>query len=126
MHAESRVIRRLKVELERRGVSATGFHVLVLLTSARGQLELRTLRNRLGVSKATASEVLGTLEAHDLAQRERLPHNRRAALVTITGAGAELVEDLFPEHSGRVSAAFAGLDDSEKRALTSLCRKLAA
>lgn len=126
MKAEVRVLRRLRVELARRGISATGFHILVLLTSAGGRLELRTLRARLGLSKATVSETLGTLEERGLVERRRLPTNRRAAVVIQAEAGRRVVEELFPEHSGRVSEAFAGLDEDEKRELTSLCRKLAA
>ena len=47
-----------------RGVSAAGFSVLVVLTTAGGgSLELQTLRRRLGWSKANATEVTATLEA---------------------------------------------------------------
>jgi DNA-binding MarR family transcriptional regulator len=46
--------------------------------------------------------------------------------VTITEHGEELVERLFPEHAERVARAFSPLDDTEKRTLAELCRKLAA
>ena len=38
----------------------------------------------------------------------------------------DLVERVFPEHSNRVTRAFGALDESEKRSLAELCRKLAA
>ena len=62
VRAQANLTRRLAADLERIGVSATGFTMLVLLTSAGGRLELRAMRRRLGASKATATEVLDTLE----------------------------------------------------------------
>jgi MarR family 2-MHQ and catechol resistance regulon transcriptional repressor len=126
LRAEATVRRRLAAELEREGVSATGFSVLVVLVTAGGELELRTLRARLRTSKANATEVVTTLEARGLVTRRRLPSDRRAASVAVTARGAELVERLFPEHTRRVADAFAMLDDGEKRSLASICRKLAA
>jgi MarR family transcriptional regulator, 2-MHQ and catechol-resistance regulon repressor len=126
LRAEAAVRRRLSADLEREGLSAAGFSVLVVLVTAGGELELRTLRRRLSPSKANATEIVGTLENRGLVERRRLPHDRRAAAVAITARGDELVDRLFPEHSARVALAFAPLDDGEKRVLAELCRKLAA
>ena len=46
LRAESSVRRRLSADLEREGLSATGFSTLVILTTAGGELELRVLRAR--------------------------------------------------------------------------------
>ena len=124
--AEASVRRRLTADLEREGLSGSGFSVLVVLATAGGELELRTLRHRLRTSKANATEIVGTLVARDLVVRTRLPHDRRAASVALTDRGREIVDRLFPEHTERVSAAFSALDEEEKRSLAQLCRKLAA
>lgn len=126
VRAEASVRRSLAAALEREGLSAAGFSALVVLTTAGGELELRTLRRRMGWSKANATEVTGTLEARSLVVRRRHPSDRRAVLVTLTAAGAELVHRLFPDHAERVSATFAALDEHEKRSLAQICRKLAA
>jgi MarR family 2-MHQ and catechol resistance regulon transcriptional repressor len=126
LRAEASVRRRLSADLEREGLSATGFSVLVVLTVAGGELVLRVLRARLRTSKANATEVVTTLEGRGLVARRRLPNDRRAAAVAITPRGAEIVDRLFPEHSERVAQAFAVLDESEKRSLAQICRKLAA
>ena len=126
LRAEAAVRRRLSADLEREGLSAAGFSVLVVLTTAGGELELRTLRRRLGTSKANATEVVGTLANRGLVTRARLSSDRRAVSVATTALGAELVDRLFPEHAERVAATFAALDESEKRMLAELCRKLAA
>ncbi len=124
VRAETRVTRRLGAELERRGLSATGFSMLVVVASAGGILGLRTLRLRLGVSKANASEVTATLEARGLVRRERSERDGRAVDVSLTPFGRRLVEDLFPAHARRVRDVFTPLDDEEKRELAKLCRKL--
>src|SRR3954452_15611298 len=126
LRAEAAVRRRLSSDLEREGLSAAGFSVLVVLVTAGGELELRTLRRRLRTSKANATEIVDTLARRGLGGRRRLEHDRRAAVVGITAQGEELVQRLFPEHATRVALTFAPLDDAEKRTLAELCRKLAA
>jgi|SRR5919201_4623929 DNA-binding MarR family transcriptional regulator len=124
VRAETRLTRRLATELERLGVSATGFSMLVVLQSAGGALELRVLRQRLGISKANATEVTGTLAIRGLIRRERSRRDRRALVVSITAAGEGLLQQAFPGHASRVRHAFEALDEAEKRELTRLCRKL--
>jgi MarR family transcriptional regulator, 2-MHQ and catechol-resistance regulon repressor len=126
LRAETAVRRRLAADLEREGISAAGFSVLVVLTTAGGALELKTVRRRLGWSKANATEVTATLSGRGLVQRRRTPADRRVVVVELTSAGDELVERLFPEHAARVARAFGALDEREKRSFTELCRKLAA
>ena len=96
LRAEASVRRRLTADLEREGVSATGFSVLVVLTTAGGELELRTLRTRLRTSKANATEVVTTLESRGLVARRRMASDRRAATVAVTERGQELVRPAVP------------------------------
>ena len=126
LQAETSVRRVLASELEREGVSAAGFSALVVLTTAGGELGLRTLRRRLDWSKANATEVTLTLESRGLVTRRRLASDRRATAVHLTPDGQALVERLFPGHADRVTSAFASLDEDEKRSLALICRKLAA
>ena len=126
LRAEAAVRRRIAAELSREGVTAAGFSVLVVLTTAGGTLELKTLRRRLGWSKANATEVTATLAARHLVLRRRAPEDRRIVVVDLSASGRELVERLFPAHAARVTRAFGALDEGEKRSLAELCRKLAA
>lgn len=126
LRAEASVRRRLSADLEREGLSGSAFSILVVLRTAGGELEMRTLRTRLRLSKATLSEVVSTLQSRGLVARRRLGADRRTASVALTQTGATIVERLFPEHSRRVADAFAVLDEDEKRSLASICRKLAA
>jgi MarR family transcriptional regulator, 2-MHQ and catechol-resistance regulon repressor len=126
LRAEATVRKRVAAELSREGVTPAGFSVLVVLTTAGGSAELKTLRRRLGWSKANATEVTATLQERGLVRRRRDRSDRRLVVVDLTYSGRELVERLFPEHSDRVTRAFGALDETEKRSLAELCRKLAA
>jgi MarR family transcriptional regulator, 2-MHQ and catechol-resistance regulon repressor len=126
LRAEAAVRRRLTADLEREGLSGSGFSVLVVLVTAGGELELRTLRRRLATSKANATEIVQTLVRRGYVVRERSQLDRRALCVRITPLGHELVDRLFPEHASRVASTFGALDDEEKRTFAELCRKLAA
>jgi len=126
LRAEASVRRRLALDLERESLSPTGFFVLVVLQTAGGELELRALRRRLQTSKANATEVIDTLVARGLVTRRRRAEDRRTVAVRTTPLGAEVVDRLFPEHTAQVEAAFAALDEDEKRSLATICRKLAA
>src|SRR3954464_1612361 len=106
MRAEAHVRREVAAELQRAGLSTGAFSVLVVLTTAGGELELRTLRRRLGWSKANTTEVTAALEQEGLVTRRRLPADRRAMSVALTASGAELVQHVFPSHADRVSEAF--------------------
>ena len=99
LRAEASVRRRLSADLEREGLSATGFSVLVILTTAGGELELRVLRARLRTSKANATEVVTTLEPRGLVDRRRLVSRPPRRAVAITPHGREMVDRLFPEHT---------------------------
>jgi MarR family 2-MHQ and catechol resistance regulon transcriptional repressor len=126
VRAEAHVRRSVAAELQRSGLSTGPFSVLVVLTTAGGELELRTLRRRLGWSKANATEVTAALEDKGLVARRRLASDRRTMSVAITAAGAEMVQRVFPDHADQVRRAFSALDEDEKRSLASICRKLAA
>jgi DNA-binding MarR family transcriptional regulator len=124
VRAESRLTRHLGNDLERHGLSVTGFSILVVLESAGGSLELRTLRQRLGISKANASEVVATLAARGLVDRRRSLRDARALTLWLTPAGERTLLEVFPAHAGRVRDAFVPLETEEKRELARLCRKL--
>ncbi len=126
VRAETAMRRAVAAELDRERLSPAGFSALVVLTTAGGELELRTLRRRLGWSKPNATEVTATLESRGFVSRARHPRDGRAVVIGLTAAGEDLVERAFPAHTRRVTAAFATLDETEKRSLAELCRKLAA
>src|SRR6195952_3807334 len=82
LRAEASVRRRLSADLEREGLSASGFSVLIVLTTAGGALGVRALRLRGRAKKGSGAGSPGTPEARGPVGRPRLAHARRAAAVT--------------------------------------------
>ena len=61
-----------------------------------GSAETRIIAEESGVSKATLSGVLNTLEKRGLVVRERAANDGRLVLVTLTPAGRRMIKQLFP------------------------------
>ena len=62
-----------------------------------GSAETRIIAEESGVSKATLSGVLNTLEKRGLVVRERAENDGRLVLVTLTPAGRRMIKQLFPK-----------------------------
>jgi MarR family transcriptional regulator, 2-MHQ and catechol-resistance regulon repressor len=128
LETHRRITRALDGALEaRHALNMSALELLGRLAAApERRMRLSALAADCGLSLSRVSRIVDTLERRGLVARHRLEHDRRAAAVTITAHGEELVQRLFPEHAERVAAAFSPLDDAEKRTLAELCRKLAA
>src|SRR4051794_41958203 len=100
MRAEAHVRREVAAELARAGLSTGAFSVLVVLTTAGGELELRTLRRRLGWSKANATEVTAALERQGLVVRRGRLRDRPAVTGGPGARGGGPGEGGFPAPAG--------------------------
>ena len=123
LRAESAVRRRLASDLEREGLSATGFSALVVLTTAGGELELRALRPRAIVlsGRRASLDALGRLVYAARASeqlvdvfdyRGALP-DTGASTVARLGAAPVQARDQLLE---RLNADTTGLTSSTRRA----------
>lgn len=79
-----------------RGLTPTQGQLLATLAATAGGLRLRALAEALGVTPATASEAVATLERKRLVSKARESDDARALVVTLTAAGRR--------EAGRVSA----------------------
>lgn len=70
--------------------------VVLWVTWIWGGAETRVVAAETGVSKATLSGVLSTLEKRGLLQRSKSPEDGRLVLVELTPAGRKLIKQLFP------------------------------
>jgi DNA-binding MarR family transcriptional regulator len=89
-----------------------------------GEAETRMIAEESGVSKATLSGVLNTLEKRGLAQRKRSEGDGRLVLVTLTPAGTRLIKKLFPEINKREQAAVSGLTLRQQEMTADFLRQL--
>jgi DNA-binding MarR family transcriptional regulator len=112
------------------GVSQGRFTVLMLLLDkpnlASQRLSPADLADQAGVTRATMTGLVDTLERDGLVVRQPAPDDRRMQLVELTPRGIEFISSMLPEHFRRISVLMSALSESERRSLVRLLGKIAA
>jgi DNA-binding MarR family transcriptional regulator len=88
--------------------------------------ETREIAGEAGISKATLTGVLSTLEKRGLAMRSRSADDGRLVLVTLTPAGEKLMADLFPKFNKQEVEVVAPLGQGQRVALADMLRAITA
>jgi len=107
-------------------LTAPEVDMLIPLRHATEPVIARSLAERLGLSRAGVSKTLGKLERRGFIARTPNPADRRAALVTITAAGAQAVDELFPRQLAAEVELLAGLGEDRQWVLKALARLVEA
>jgi DNA-binding MarR family transcriptional regulator len=105
------------------GLSFTAFTVMWVLW-VWGEMETRELAVDAGITKATLSGVVGTLERRDLVVRRRVAGDGRLVRVAATRTGDALMASLFARFNEGEARIVAALDADESRQLARLLRKV--
>lgn len=87
-----------------------------------GSAETRIIAEETGVSKATLSGVLTTLEKRGLVTRSKSEDDGRLVLVVLTPTGRRLIKRLFPRINGEETLATRLLPDGSKEDTAELLR----
>ncbi len=105
------------------GLTWAGFRVLFSLWVEPGSPPAR-LATLSGVSRATISSVLNTLERNGLVHRTKQSSDRRVVTVAITPKGERAVRDTFLAQHRRERAWIEGLEPEELATLNAILRGL--
>ena len=109
----------------RHNVSQGRFTVLMLLSrSWESPSTPASLAEEAGVTRATMTGLIDTLEKDGLVVREPDAHDRRTTHVRITLNGQEFLGSMLPDHFERVSAMMQTLTKSECNQLVQLLQKI--
>lgn len=116
-------------EIDRRrrtlaNLSASGFEALAVLDGADGPLTGTDIANHLLVTTASITSLLDTLTRRGYIERQPHPHDRRKTLISITGAGRELVDAMLPTVHTAATQFLDGLTAGELEALITACTHL--
>ncbi|WP_052862901.1 MarR family winged helix-turn-helix transcriptional regulator [Streptomyces niger] len=103
-------------------LTAPELDVLVPLRYADEPSIARRLAANMGVSRAGMSKALAKLEKRGFIERVPNPADRRAALVTVTPAGEEAIDALFPRQLAVEAELLAGLGEDRDRVVTAMSR----
>ncbi|QMT20801.1 MarR family transcriptional regulator [Bacillus velezensis] len=124
-----RSAQQLRVKMEKEVLSAhklswTAFSILYDLCEWE-TLDTRRIAALSGITAATASNVMNTLEKKGLCSRQTNKRDRRLVFVSITDEGRKVIEDLYPDfHQGEIELT-ACLDKQEQKTLSALLQKIA-
>ncbi|MEU4896888.1 MarR family transcriptional regulator [Streptomyces sp. NPDC044780] len=101
-------------------LTAPEVDVLVQLRHADDPVIARRLAESLGCSRAAVSKTLAKLEKRGYVERRPSPADRRAALVTATPAGCEVIDAMFPRQLAVEAELLAGLGEDRERVVEAL------
>ncbi len=125
MRASHVLRRRMREVLQPYELSPHQARGLGVIRSAGGEgLRLGVLAERLRVAPRSVTELVDALVAKGLVERVPDPADRRAVVVRVTGAGAELSELVHAERSAQLRAWAANLEADDREQLVRLLRQL--
>lgn len=111
--------------LKRLGILQARLRLLVELSlSEKDGLAPRALADKLGVSRATITQLLDVLERDGFIERRPSKLDRRSLNVQVSPRGRALVAKVMPERLRRVEQFMSALTAGEKKQLTALLVRL--
>lgn len=121
--AQSAVAAHARADFNRHGLTGAEFGAMEALFH-KGPLLLGEVQKKILLSSGGITYVIDRLEARGLVERQRCPTDRRASYAALTAEGAQLMEEIFPQHAARIEGALSGLTAEEQREASALLRKL--
>jgi DNA-binding MarR family transcriptional regulator len=89
-------------------------------------MESHRIAHLSGLSRASVSSAVNTLERDGMVGRSRESADRRLVTVSLTGRGHDLVRDAYEGQHGQEQVLFAGLEEEEVVTLTSMLERVLA
>lgn len=130
LRAADEVYRQSECFFNANDLSSGRFTVLMLLyDKVAGEPIPQTpadLAEKAGVTRATMTGLVDTLERDGLVRREHDSGDRRMMLVHMTPKGVGAIEGILPAHFRRMAALIAPLTEHERKTLVRLLDKVAS
>ncbi len=118
----------LELHLQSRYEISTGRFALLMILDRHPELELTPsdLAERAGVTRATVTGLLDSLEKNGFLARHSHARDRRRVTVELTEAGRRFIRDTLPDHAVRLAGVTRFLSEVERQQLLGLLEKIAA
>ena len=124
-HTRDMLVEEIDRALALHKISHGRFFVMMLLNRALGEsCTLASLAREAGVTRATMTGVIDTLENEGLAERQEDPRDRRFTHVSLTDKGRNKLIAMLPDCFQCISKIMSPLDHSERQELVRLLQKL--
>ncbi|WP_240339717.1 MarR family transcriptional regulator [Halobacillus ihumii] len=114
---------KIREAIQKHDLNPTEFAVLELLYH-KGDQPIQRIGKKILLASGSVTYVVDKLEGKELLQRIRCPEDRRVIYARITDKGNNLMDDIFPQHARDVQHIFEELDETEKKTLISLLKRL--
>lgn len=98
---------------------------MLAVLDSHGEMTQARLAEKLDIRAASASELIGKMEADGLIDRTPDADDGRAYILKLTDAGKEAAAEVVAERREQDQRLFSALSDEEKEQLTALLDKLA-
>jgi DNA-binding MarR family transcriptional regulator len=118
--ASNRMARHVESSVHRpRNLTTAGFRILFTIWSC-GPLEAHRIALLAGLSRASVSSVVNTLERDGHVVRSREQDDRRLVTVSLTGSGSDLVRDAYAGQHEVEQSIFGSMSAVERSTFTRL------
>lgn len=130
LRAGDEAFRAVETHLAQHDITQGRFGVLMALWGndrrgeSRSPLSPASLAERTGVTRATMTGLIDTLERDGLVRREADPADRRMMSVKPTRQAVELLRQILPGHFQRMAALMTPLSEPERETLVLLLQKI--
>jgi DNA-binding MarR family transcriptional regulator len=132
LRAGDEAFRIIESHLARHDITQGRFGVLMALWSncaadgGAAPLSPAEIAERTGVTRATITGLIDTLERAGLVTRTPHPEDRRMMCVALTSRGAALLSRIMPEHFRRMAWLMSPLSEGERKTFVRLLTKVLA
>ncbi|WP_210469564.1 MarR family winged helix-turn-helix transcriptional regulator [Sporosarcina sp. 6E9] len=109
--------------IDQYGLNPTEFGVLELLYH-RGRQPIQKIGQKILLRSGSMTYVVDKLEKRGFLKRVFCSEDKRVTYISITEAGIELIESIFPEHAKNIESLMGGLTAEEQNTAIDLLKKL--
>ena len=129
LRAGDEAYRQSESFLNEHGMTPGRFTVLMLLYDKLAGTTIphtpADLAEKAGVTRATITGLVDTLERDGLVTRQHDAHDRRMMLIHLTPKGVTTLESILPGHFQQMAAQMSPLNEEERKTLVRLLNKIA-
>lgn len=110
--------------LSKYNLSSGRFMLLFMLRGAQTGLRPSELANQVGVTQATISGLINSLEKAELVVREGHQSDGRSFVIRLSPKGEQVIQEIFPQWYPRIVNFWNVVSDQEKDGLNQLMQKM--
>ncbi len=109
-------------DMKRYGLNPSEFMVLELLYH-KGEQPIQHIGKKVLLASGSMTYVIDKLESKQLLERKSSQEDRRVIYASITKAGKQLMDEIFPQHRAAIEKLFKGLTAEQKDTMIQLLKE---